>query len=116
MDPTSPPRRRALAPRAQRHGHLGSDKKSKSKAIVTDPWVFAQINFLDDQCSRLNAGRVALFFLKEAKSRYRQYRGCGCPRLRYLCWSARNLVANQLVGRKASEPAVTIGVNVKEAR
>jgi hypothetical protein len=72
----------------------------KSRRLV-DPWLPAQLNYLSGECSRLSAGPIARRFLKEARARYSQYRECGCERLRFLCWSALNIVSDQLIGRAA---------------
>ncbi len=95
---TSPPRKKAGSRALSKLGTRGSDKNQPS---IADPWVHARLNFLSAECSRLKAGPVARRFLKEARARYRQCRGCGCPRLRFLPWSACecSVVADQLIGR-----------------
>ena len=75
----------------------------KSGWLFVDFWQEARINYLDGEVARLAAGPIARRFLKEAKARYSQYRGCDCPRLRYLCWSALDIVAGQLVGRSGEQ-------------
>jgi hypothetical protein len=68
-----------------------------------DPWLRARINYLNHECAQRDAGRVAHLFLSEARIRYRQFFRSGCPRLRYLCWSACNVVSNQLLIAKPKE-------------
>jgi hypothetical protein len=91
---THPPPEERRGQAATQLGHRGSDKNRPS---ITDHWLEARLNFWSAECSRLGAGPIARRFLKEAKSRYQQYRRCGCPRLRYLAWSALAVVACQLV-------------------
>ncbi len=92
MDPTSPPRRRALAPRAQRHGHLGSDKKSKSesrlldknigchpklterRSTLADAHLPSYLRFLARELRGQDAGSTGRKFLSEAKRRYEVFK------------------------------------------
>lgn len=61
-----------------------------------DFWIESRINYLAPRVTD-QAGPVARRFLREARARYHQYRACGYPRLRYLCWSALDIVADHLV-------------------
>jgi len=111
MDKSPTPKKEALAPQARQLEPLKATGTgltiSKSPVIgksprrPADPWLSARLNFLHGECSRLAAGPIVRRFLKEARARYKQYRGCGCPRLRYLCWSACNIVAEP-IGRPLS--------------
>jgi hypothetical protein len=80
---------------------LDPRRNDKNQPSITDPWIRARLNYLSAECNRLTAGPIARRFLEEAKSRYQQYRRCGCPRLRFLAWSALDIVAGQLVGGAA---------------
>src|SRR4029077_8619051 len=64
-----------------------------------DPWLWARIYHLSQECAQRDPGRIAKVFLKEAKNRYRQFTGCGCPRIRFLAWSACNIIHDHLVVR-----------------
>jgi hypothetical protein len=98
---------------ARRRYSAGPPEAIKTDANVANPatdgksgpfvdfWQEARINYLAPEVIRLKAGPVARRFLREAKSCYIQFRRCGCPRLLYLCWSALDIVAGQLVGRAA---------------
>src|SRR6266446_4533469 len=106
MEPKPPPRRRALAPRAQRHGHLGSDKKSKSKSslldknlgrypklteprsTLADAHLPSYFRFLARELRGRDAGSTGRKFLSEAKRRYKQFCRSGALDLRRLTWSA----------------------------
>ena len=114
MDPTSPPRRRALASRAQRHGHLGSDKKSNSKprlldknigrypklterrSTLADAHLPSYFRFLARELRGRGAGSTGRKFLSEAKRRYKQFCRSGDLDLRRLTWSAIQLCAKEL--------------------
>jgi hypothetical protein len=112
---TKPPKKEALAPRSRQLEPLKATEtgliiakspvigKSPRRPKLVDPWQEARINYLDGEVARLAAGPIARRFLKEAKARYSQYRWCDCPRLRYLCWSALDIVAGQLVGRSREQ-------------
>src|ERR1700747_2558425 len=105
-----PPKKRARPSRAQSVELLKGKQTgftiAKAAAIgkpgrpFVDAWIQSRIHYLAPQVTR-QAGPVARRFLKEAKSRYQQYRRCGCPRLRFLAWSALDIVAGQLVGGAA---------------
>jgi hypothetical protein len=69
----------------------------KSCRSFVDHWQEARINYLDGEVTHLKAGPIARRFFEKARARYRQYTGCDCPKLRYLCWSALDIVAGQLV-------------------
>jgi len=59
MDRSPPPvRRRALAPRAQRHGHLGSDFDQKSKLRVIHKNSGRYIIFPRSEAAPLGASRI----------------------------------------------------------
>jgi hypothetical protein len=97
------------APSPPEKGHAGTQShprrprpadSDQNHPPITDPWIRARSNYLSAECSRLAAGLIARRFLTEARARYRQYTGCGCPRLSFLAWSALDIVAGQLVGRR----------------
>jgi hypothetical protein len=73
------------------------------KERFEDSWLLARINHLNDECAQRDPGRIAKVFLKEAKNRYRQFIGCGCPRIRFLAWSACNVVHDHLIGRTGDQ-------------
>jgi hypothetical protein len=112
---TEPPpedrRRRA----ATQLSHRRSDE---NQTIISDHWLEARKNFFSAECVRINAGRVALFFLKRGKSQYQQYRRCGCafspgPRWTSLLGSWSAAVASEFHVRRS---LMTISDNGREPR
>jgi hypothetical protein len=93
---SSPPKGRALAPRAQRHGHLGSDENSKSQRRVLDKHLWRYLKFAKRECRRLDAGPICTQFLQEAQSRFLQFCRTGDRDLRRLSWMAVQIAIRHL--------------------
>jgi hypothetical protein len=74
-------------------------KQVDQKDRFEDHWLRSRIGYPSAECDKLAARGVALFFLAEAKIRYRQFTRSGCTRLRYSCWSACHALSNHLIGR-----------------
>jgi hypothetical protein len=98
----------------------GIDKNQKGKPAVTDHWLEARQNFFSAKCARINAGWIAFFFLRQAKSWYQQYRRgyAFSPGPRWTS-SPRNWSAEQRALAKLFElrrSLMTISINHRQVR